>query len=178
MALLVILSLAKTRTRSILWLLMPWLFASPGHLYITTTIYYIIHNIKQLWIKYGSHSNKRNSKSWCYKWVNGGLLCNINLTRYKWGMVVNSLRPRKNGRSFADDTFKRIFLTENVWILIKIPLKFVPKGLINNNPALVQIMAWRRSGDKPLSEPMMVSLLMHICVTRPQWVNWEYFEAN
>ena len=38
-------------------------------------------------------------------------------------------------------------------------------------PALVQIMAWRRSGDKPLSEPMMVSLLTHICVTRPQWVN-------
>ena len=38
-------------------------------------------------------------------------------------------------------------------------------------PALVQIMAWRRSGDKPLSEPMMISLLTHICVTRPQWVN-------
>ena len=32
-------------------------------------------------------------------------------------------------------------------------------------------MAWHRPGDKPLSEPMMVSLLMHICVTRPQWVN-------
>ena len=41
---------------------------------------------------------------------------------------------------------------------------------INNIPALVQIMAWRRPGDKPLSEPMMVSLLTHICVTRPQWV--------
>ena len=32
-------------------------------------------------------------------------------------------------------------------------------------------MAWRRPGDKPLSEPMMVKLLTHICVTRPQWVN-------
>ena len=42
---------------------------------------------------------------------------------------------------------------------------------INNISALVQIMAWRRPGDKPLSEPMMVSLLTHICVTRPQWVN-------
>ena len=31
-------------------------------------------------------------------------------------------------------------------------------------------MAWRRPGDKPLSEPIMVSLLTHICVTRPQWV--------
>ena len=84
---------------------------------------------------------------------------------------VNALRPRQNGRRFADNTFKCIFLNENLRISIKISLKFVPKGRINNNRALVQIMAWRRSGDKPLSEPMMVSLLTHICVTRPQWVN-------
>ena len=83
---------------------------------------------------------------------------------------INTLRPRQNGCCFADDTFKRIFLNENVRISIKISLKFVPKGPINNNPALVQIMAWRRSGDKPLSEPMIVSLLTHIWVTRPQWV--------
>ena len=71
----------------------------------------------------------------------------------------------------ADDIFKCIFMNENVWIVLKISLKFVPKVRINNIPALVQIMAWRRSGDKPLSEPMMVSLLTHICVIRPQWVN-------
>ena len=70
--------------------------------------------------------------------------------------IINTLRPRQNGRRFADDTFKRIFLNENVLIFIKISLKFVPKGPITNNPVLVQIMAWRRSGDKPLSEPMMV----------------------
>ena len=84
---------------------------------------------------------------------------------------INTLRPRPNGRRFADDTFKRIFLNENVRISIKISLKFVLKGPISNNPALVQIMAWRRPGDKPLSEPMIVSLLTHICVTRPQSVN-------
>ena len=50
-------------------------------------------------------------------------------------------------------------------------MKFVPKSQINNNPALVQMMAWHWPGDKPLSEPMMVSLLTHICVTGPQWVN-------
>ena len=83
---------------------------------------------------------------------------------------INTLRPRRNEQNFADDIFKRIFFNENVWILIKISLKFVPKGPINNIPALVQIMAWRRSGDKPLSEPMMVSLPTHICVTRPQCV--------
>ena len=72
---------------------------------------------------------------------------------------------------FADDIFFCIFLNENVWIPINISLKFVPKCPINNIPALVQIMAWRRPGDKPLSEPMMVILKTHICVTRPQWVN-------
>ena len=83
---------------------------------------------------------------------------------------LNTLRPKQNGRRFPDDIFKWIFLNENVWIPIKISLKFVPKGPINNIPALVQIMAWRRPGDKPLSEPMMVSLPTHICVARPQWV--------
>ena len=76
-------------------------------------------------------------------------------------MAFNILRPRQNGRHFPDDIFKCIFLNENVWISIKIPLKFVPKGQINNIPALVQIMAWRRPGDKSLSEPMVVSLLSH-----------------
>ena len=83
---------------------------------------------------------------------------------------INTLRPRQNGRHFADDMFKCIFLSENIWIPIKISMKFVPKVPINNIPELVQIMAWRHPGDKPLSEPMMVSLTAHICVTRPQWV--------
>ena len=69
--------------------------------------------------------------------------------------AFNSLRPRQNRRYFADDVFKCNFLNENVWIPIKMSLKIVPKRPINNIPALVQIMAWRRTGDKPLSEPMM-----------------------
>ena len=86
------------------------------------------------------------------------------------GLTLNTLRPRQNGRLFADDTFKRIFFKESIIISIKISLKFVPKGLINNIPALVLIMAWRRPGDKPLSEPMLVRSLTHICVTQPRWV--------
>ena len=82
----------------------------------------------------------------------------------------NALRLRQNGCHYPDDMFICIFLNENVWIAIKISLKFVPKGSINNTPALVQIMAWRQPGDKPLSEPIMVNFLMHICVNRPQWV--------
>ena len=89
----------------------------------------------------------------------------------KVSSAFNTLRPRQNGRHFTDDTFRRIFLNETFRISIEISLKFVPMGPINNITALVQIMAWRRSGDKPLSEPMMVRLLTHICITRPQWVN-------
>ena len=85
--------------------------------------------------------------------------------------IINTLRPRQNGRHYPDDIFKCNFLNENVWISIKIWLKFVPGGPNNNFPALVQIMAWRRPGDRPLPELMMVSLLTHICITRPQWVN-------
>ena len=97
--------------------------------------------------------------------------CQRDIARSVCITSLNSLRPRRNEQHFADDIFKRIFFNENVWISIKISLKFVPKGPINNIPALVPIMAWRRSGDKPLSEAMMVGLLTHICVTRPQWVN-------
>ena len=55
----------------------------------------------------------------------------------------------------ADDIFKCIFLDENDRILIQISLKFVPKSPIDNKPALVQVMAWRRTGDKPLTGPML-----------------------
>ena len=101
-----------------------------------------------------------------------------NLRSHYPAMAFNTLRLRQNGRHFADDTFKRIFLNENIRIWIKISLKFVPKVLINNIPVLVQIMAWRRSGDKPLSEPMMVSFPTHICLTRPQWVNSVFDTLN
>ena len=82
---------------------------------------------------------------------------------------VNTLR-RWMDADFADDIFTCILINENCCILITFSLKYVRKDLIDNNPSLVQIMAWRRSGDKPLSEPMMVNLSTHICVTRPQWV--------
>ena len=84
---------------------------------------------------------------------------------------LNTLRPRQNGRHYPDDIFKCIFMNEKFCILIRILLKFVPKGLIDNKSELIQEMAWHRSGDEPLSESMVVSLLRHICVTWPEWVN-------
>ena len=74
-------------------------------------------------------------------------------------LPLNSLRPRQDRCHFADAILKWILVNENVWILMKI------------NPELVQLKAWCQPGDKPLSEPMMVGLPMHIYVTQPQWVN-------
>ena len=104
-------------------------------------------------------------------WVKSVSTSSQQNTKKIFPLMLDSLRPRQNGRHFADDVFKRIFLNENAWISPKISLKFVPKVPINNIPALVQIMGWRRPGDKPLSEPMLVNLLTLICVARPQWVN-------
>ena len=106
---------------------------------------------------------ERDSKDITYTFTK----VNMRLKR----LFINTLRPRQHGRLFADDTFKRIFLNGNDRISIKISLKFVPGSPIDNSPTLVQIMAWRRPGDKLLSEPMMVTLPTHVCVTRPQWVN-------
>ena len=55
----------------------------------------------------------------------------------------------------SDNIFKRIFLNENIKISIQISLKFVPNGPIDNKSALVLVMAWRQTGDKPLPEAMM-----------------------
>ena len=65
---------------------------------------------------------------------------------------------------FSDDIFNLIFFNEMCRILISISLKYVAKGSMDNKPALVQIMAWRRPGDKALSYAMIVSLLKHIRV--------------
>ena len=84
---------------------------------------------------------------------------------------INYMRARRNRRPFADDSFTCIYLNEHILIQIKVSLKFIPKCPITNIPTLVQIMAWRRLGDKPLSEPKIFILLTHICVPRPQRVS-------
>ena len=110
------------------------------------------------------------------EWLVCGISCFLCLAENEYLIELyllsfNTLRPRQNGRYFADNMFKCIFSNENVWKPIEISPKFVTKGSMNNDPALFQIMAWRRPGDKPLSETMMFSSLTHICVIRPQWVN-------
>ena len=59
--------------------------------------------------------------------------------------------------TLADGSFKRIFfkLNETDRIPIRFSLKFVRRSPIDNKPALVQVMVWRRTGDMPLSEPTL-----------------------
>ena len=85
----------------------------------------------------------------------------------KWSF--NTLTQRQNGRRLLE-TFSNM-LNENILISFKVSLKYVPKDPINDIAALGQMRASRRPGDKPLSEPIMVSLLTQICGTLPQWVN-------
>ena len=59
----------------------------------------------------------------------------------------------------ADDIFNCICLNENYRIPIQISLKHVPMSPIDNKPALFQVMAWRRTGDKPLPEPMITQFI-------------------
>ena len=71
---------------------------------------------------------------------------------------LTHLPPENITDILADDIFKGIFLYENDRIPIQITLKLVLKSPIDNKAALVQIMAWRRTGDKPLPEPMVTQL--------------------
>ena len=93
--------------------------------------------------------------------------------------LFNTLRPRQNGRHFTDNMLKCILFQKNVWIWIKISLKFVPRGPINNIPALVQIMAWRRTGDKPLPEPMMTQFSnTYVSPSLHDWIGLDMFNDD
>ena len=74
---------------------------------------------------------------------------------------------RENGCHFADNISKDIFSME----IIVIWLKYVPKGPIVNKSTLVQVMAWCKTGHKPLTELMMTKFKMPHSVRKPQWVN-------
>ena len=107
--------------------------------------------------------------------------------RTRWPFQIHSWThwSRDNIAAILRMAFSNaFFFCENVWISLRISMKLLPNVRINNIPAFVQIMAWCTPGDKPLSEPMMFSLLTHICVTQPQWVNiyvlryWCYAPGN
>ena len=68
-------------------------------------------------------------------------------------VIFHTLIPRQNGHHCAYSWMKMYqFRLHFHWI-------FVSNGQINNIPSLVQIRAWRRIGDIPSSETMIVRLL-------------------
>ena len=68
---------------------------------------------------------------------------------------INSSPTGQNGCHFTDNIFKLTFMNEKFCILIRILLKFVPEGPIDKKSALVLVMDWCRTGDKPLLVPML-----------------------
>ena len=134
-------SLGLTDVKSILTQVMAWCRQAASHY------------LRQCWLRSMSQSM---SPSWEKLWAG---YCLTHWGRDKMAVILQTT------------LFKCIFLNENDRIAIKMSLTIVPKGPINNIPASVQIMAWRRPGNKPLSEPTMARLPMHVCITRPQWVN-------
>ena len=62
------------------------------------------------------------------------LMTPYDLMRPQW---INSSPPGQNGHHFTDNIFRCIFGNEKFCILIKVSLKFAPKGSIDNNAALI-----------------------------------------
>ena len=117
----------------------------------------VIQCHRQCW--FISHRTPYNIIQWnckLYVIIWKDAVCTTSLAQGK--IRFKSSSPGQNGRHFADDIFRCIFLNESVWISITISLKFFPKGPINNIPALVQIMAWHRIGNKPLSEAILTRI--------------------
>ena len=100
---------------------------------------------------------------------------------------MKTLRPRQICHHFAN-IFKCIFFNENAWNSLKMSQNFLKFEFFSNATALVHIMAWCWSGDKALSELVMVGLLMHICGTelncselhwpRKNWITDPPFEKK
>ena len=138
------------------------------------------HNTPHIPSRYNNEQTTKQTKAInnSYIYINISCKCDTNRAGH-FTLDAYASRPvaclthwgRDKMDAILQTTLSNGFFNENAWISLKISLKFVPKVQIDNIRALVQIMAWRRPGDKPSFEPMMLSLLTHICVTRPQWVN-------
>ena len=78
--------------------------------------------------------------------------CSVSFT-------LTDLSLDKMGTILADKIFNCISLNENDRIWIQIPLKYIPRSPVDNNLALVQVLAWHRTGNKPLPGPMMTHFI-------------------
>ena len=96
-----------------------------------------------------------------------------SFTGYPWLCVTHL--PLNKMAAISQTIFSNAFnasLNENIFISIKISLKFIPNDLISSIPALVQIMAWRRPGTTHYLNQCLPDSLADIWGTRVRWVNW------
>ena len=115
-----------------------------------------------MWIHCSGLGQKRISTSSSFVWVQ---FLGVIFVLTHWGRdKIGAISPTTVSRAFI--------LNEHVRIPIEISLTFVPRCSINNIQSLVQKMSWPHSGDKALSGPAVVSLVMQIWLTRPQWVRF------
>ena len=109
------------------------------------------------------------SKQILFSWINLMQVLHIDVVENSCHLALKfSLTHR--GRDKMAAISQTMFLDAFLWMkpfVYWLNFTFVPKGPIDNVPALVNIMAWRQPGNKPLSQPMVVRLLM-----QPQWVKW------
>ena len=125
-------------------------------------------------------------KLYCITWLKFYSLtsCRLFITTWcsgtcKTGVVLlNSSFPGQNGRRFTDDISKCLFMNEKFCISIRISLQFAPNGQINDNAALGQVMAWRRTGDKPLPEPMLTQFTDAYICHMGRWVKAHRFRHS
>ena len=114
-------------------------------------------------------------------WVNNREAGDLRRHRAHYDVIVMKMEHITH---WGRDKMATIFQTTFQMHFLERKCKNIAQGFtehddqVNNMPALVKIMAWRRQGDKPISEPKMVILLIHICFTRPQWVNIMYIYCH
>ena len=104
--------------------------------------------------------------AWIHGWVNNRKASDLRRHRAHYDIIVMMRITHWENRGRMSSFHRRHFQMQ------KFSLKFVRIGSIKNTPALVQIVAWRRTGDKPLFESMAAYLGTQICFTLPQWVKY------
>ena len=129
-----------------------------------------LYNIQSIYLEW-DFDLKTSLMLLCLLRFSFNCMCCISIGNYiTWIFSSKHSEAKTKWLNFSNAILKCMFLNENSWISLKISLKIVPKVRINNIPTLFQIMAWRRPGDKPLFEPVVVNLLRLICVSGPEWV--------
>ena len=122
-------------------------------------------NVRYVWRSiHGQHQSNRTE-------LRPRVTVFVHFMCHEYARGINSSPLGKMAAISQTILFRCIFQNEKFGTLIKNSLEFVAKGPIDNNPALIEIMAWRRKSEKPLYEPMPTRSLTGICGTRGRWVN-------